>query len=174
MTNQYRKNLIQLVYEFIISCRNIEDIKRVAIIGSILSENAKPKDVDLLLTIPDNLELTGLAKISRTLQGKSGSLGGGADVFLANLNNEYIGRICIWKDCHFGARMSCDANNCGKRKYLHDDLNTITLKRELIDNPPLIIFPKIIRNVLIPTDIEEGLLKILNETQYKSPGESFG
>ena len=70
--------------------------------------------------------------------------------------------------------MSCDANNCGKRKYLHDDLNTITLKRELIDNPPLIIFPKIIRNVFIPTDIEEGLLKILNETQYKSPGESFG
>jgi len=162
MINQYRKNLIQLVYEFIISCKKIEAIQRIAIIGSLLSENEKPKDVDLLLTIPDDLELSGLARISRTLQGKSGSLGGGADVFLANLNNEYIGRICIWKDCRFGVRMRCDANNCGKRKYLHDDLNTITLKKELIDNPPLIIFPNIIRNVFIPLDVEEGLLKNIN------------
>lgn len=161
MINQYRAYLIQLVHEFILSCRKIEAVQRIAIIGSLLSEKAKPKDVDLLLTIPDDLELTQLAKISRTLQGKSGSLGGGADVFLVNINNEYIGRICIWKDCRFGVRMSCDADNCGKRKYLHDDLNTITLKKELIDNPPLIIFPNLIRNVIIPLDVEEGLLKYI-------------
>ncbi|MGE5805431.1 MAG: hypothetical protein ACM34M_06525 [Ignavibacteria bacterium] len=159
MINQYRENLIQLVLDFVIACRKIESIQRIAIIGSLLSEKKKPKDVDLLLNIPDDLELTKLAKISRTLQGKSGSIGGGADIFLANSNNEYIGRACIWKDCRFGARIRCDAINCGKRKYLHDDLNAITLKRELIDNPSLILFPSIIRNVPIPIDVEEGLLK---------------
>lgn len=162
MINQYRKNIIQLVYEFYISCIKINDVKRIALIGSIITNKEKPHDVDLLLTIPDDLDLNRLAKISRALQGKSSQIGGGADVFIANLSNEYLGRICIWKVCKFGVRMRCDADNCGKREYLHDDLNVIKLSKELIDNPPLILFPNIVRNVPIPLDVEEGLLnKIL-------------
>ena len=158
MINQYRENIIQLVYEFFVSCLKINSVKRIAIIGSILTQKEKPNDVDLLLTIPDDLELNRLAKFCRVLQGKSGQIGGGADVFVVNLNNKYLGRICIWKVCKFGVRMRCDADNCGKREYLHDDLSVIKLSKELIDNPPLILFPKIIRNVSIPLDVEEGLI----------------
>lgn len=158
MINQYRENIIQLVYEFYISCLKINDVKRIAVIGSIITNKEKPHDVDLLLTIPDELDLNRLAKISRVLQGKSGQIGGGADVFVANLNNEYLGRICIWKVCKFGVRMRCDADNCGKREYLHDDLSVVRLSKELIDSPPLILFPKIVRNVSIPLDVEEGLI----------------
>ncbi len=158
MIDQYRDNLIQLVYEFYISCLKINEVKRIALVGSILTQKEKPRDVDLLLTIPDDLDLTRLAKISRVLQGKSGQLGGGADVFVANLRNEYLGRICIWKVCKFGVRMRCDADNCGRREYLHDDLSVIKLPKELIDSPSLILFPKIVCNVIIPLDVEEGLI----------------
>lgn len=130
-------------------------------IGSLVSDKEKPKDIDILLNISDDLDLTYLAKISRRLQGKSGGLTGGADVFLANLKNDYLGRICIWKDCRFGARMSCDARNCGKRKYLHDDLDTIKLSEEIIKSPPLVLYPKLIKNKIIPSDIEELLLQKL-------------
>ena len=80
MINEYRQNLIKLVLEFILSCKNIESIQRIANIGSLISNKIKPKDVDLLLNISEDMDLTHLAKISRTLQGKSGGLIGGADV----------------------------------------------------------------------------------------------
>ncbi|MEW6005297.1 MAG: hypothetical protein AB1695_08285 [Stygiobacter sp.] len=159
MINQYRKNIIQLIYEFYISCIKINDVKRIALIGSITTNKQKPHDVDLLLTIPDDLDLTHLAKISRRLQGRSAQIGGGADIFLANLNNEYIGRICSWKICKFGVRLRCDADNCGKREYLHDDLSVVKLSKELIDFPPLILSSNIVQNSSIPLDLEEGLIK---------------
>lgn len=99
-----------------------------------------------------------MQKLAEFSQGKTAQIGGGADVFIANLNNEYLGRICIWKVCKYGARMRCDADNCGKRKYLHDDLSVIKLSEELVDSPPLILFPKIVYNVSIPLDVEKGLI----------------
>ncbi len=161
MINEYRQNIIKLVLDFILSCKEIEGVERISIIGSLISSKEKPKDVDLLVNISDDLDLTHLAKISRTLQGKSGGMTGGADVFLANSKNEYLGRICIWKDCKPRVRMSCDAQNCGKRKYLHDDLGVIKLSKDIIENPALILYPKLIYNFPIPQDIEEGIVKNL-------------
>ncbi len=159
MISEYRQNLIELVLDFVLSCKEINGVERIAIIGSLISIKAKPKDVDLLITISDDLDLTHLAKISRRLQGKSGGLTGGADIFLANRHNEYLGRICIWKDCRPGVRMSCDANNCGTRKYLHDDLAVIKISKELVENPPLILHPNLVRNNTVPEDVEEGLIR---------------
>jgi len=157
--NEYRKNLIDLTVDFLLSCRKLDGIYRIAMIGSLISDKERPKDVDLLITISDQLDLTRLAKISRRLQGKAGQLSSGADVFLTNTQNEYLGRTCIWKDCRFGARLSCDAQNCGKRKYLHDDLIDITLNKDIVENPSLVLCPKVIRNKAIPDDIENGIIK---------------
>ncbi|MFZ1289435.1 MAG: hypothetical protein WAR79_05065 [Melioribacteraceae bacterium] len=159
--NKYRENLIALVLDFMLSCMKINGVQRIAIIGSLISEKVKPKDVDLLVNISDELDLTHLAKISRRLIGKSGALSSGADIFLVNTQNEYLGRICLWKDCRPGVRLSCDAQNCGKRKYLHDDLETIKLRNDIIDNPSLIIFPNVIRNKPIPNDVENGIINRL-------------
>jgi len=159
MISEYRQNLIKLVLNFVISCKEIDGVDRISIIGSLISSKVKPKDVDLLITISDDLDLTHLAKISRRLQGKSGELTGGADIFLANKDNEYLGRICIWKDCRPGVRMSCDAENCGGRKYLHDDLGVIKISKEVIEGPSLILYPNLVRNAPVPEDVEEGLIK---------------
>lgn len=163
--NKYRENLIELVLEFLLKCMHIVGVQRIAIIGSLISDKLKPHDVDLLVNISEDLDLTHLAKISRRLMGKSGGLSSGADVFLANVRNEYLGRICLWKDCRPGVRLSCDAQNCGKRKYLHDDLGTINLNKDIIENPSLIVFPNLIRNVSIPEDVENGIIdKISNKS----------
>lgn len=161
MISEYRQSLIELVLDFVLSCKKIEGVGRISIIGSLISSKVKPKDVDLLITISDDLDLTHLAKISRRLQGKSGGLTGGADIFLANKDNEYLGRICIWKDCRPGVRMSCDAENCGRRKYLHDDLGVIKISREVVERPPLILYPNLVRNTSVPEDVEERLIKKL-------------
>ena len=158
MNNEYRKQLIELVKEFVLSAREINGVNKISMIGSLLTDKVKPKDADILCCIEDNLELKYLAKLGRRLQGKAGSIGSGADIFLSNNDNEYLGRICIWKDCRPGVRQSCDAQNCGKREYLHDDLQVIKLTRELVANPPLVLYPEIIRNIKLPEDLEEILL----------------
>lgn len=163
MISEYRKQLVELVKDFFLSAKEVRGLNQISIIGSLLTNKIKPKDVDILCCIEDTLELKYLAKISRRLQGKAGSIGGGADIFLTNNNNEYIGRICIWKECRFGIRQSCDAQNCGKREYLHDDIQVIKLAKELIENPPLIIHPKVIRNIEIPEDVEEILLSEISQ-----------
>lgn len=159
MISEYRSNLLRLVLEFIQSTYKINGVLRIALIGSLMTNKKNPKDADLLITITDNLDLTQLAKRGRRLQGKASSISSGADIFLLNEKMDYIGRICHWKECRPGVRMSCDALNCGKREYLHDDLQVINLSKNLVVNPPLIIFPDLVKNADIPVDVEEEIIK---------------
>ena len=114
-----------------------------------------------MVNITDDTDLSPLAKITRQLNGRVQGFNHNAEVFLSDTEFKYIGRICHWKDCRPGIRMSCDALHCGKRKYLHDDLNTIALSKELIMKPPVELWPKIIRRVTVPLDVEEILLSKL-------------
>lgn len=140
------------------SAKELSGIIQISLIGSLTTDKIKPKDADLLCIIEDNLDLQDLARISRRLQGKACSISSGADIFLANIQCEYIGRVCIWKTCKSGIRMRCDALNCGKREFLHDDLPALNLPKKLVENPPLIIYPSIVRNIKVPLDVEEILL----------------
>ena len=88
--NNYRDRLIVLVFEFLKECIKINGISRISIIGSLATIKEHPKDADILLNIADDLELKYLAKISRRLQGKTGELNSGADIFVADLNNKYL------------------------------------------------------------------------------------
>jgi hypothetical protein len=54
--------------------------------------------------------------------------------------------------------MSCDALHCGQRHYLHDDLEAITLSKDLIAAPPLELWPEIVARVPIPEDVEQVLI----------------
>ena len=83
----------------------------------------------------------------------------GADIFLADAQGRYIGRTCSWKTCGPGIRRSCDALNCGKRHYLHDDLKTVTLSQETV-RTALELWPSLERRVGLPDDLEK-LLKQL-------------
>ncbi len=146
------------VLAFVQAAQQLPGISRIALIGSLTTQKADPKDADLLLTVTDDTELASLARLSRRLQGHAQTMNRGAEVFLADPNNHYLGRVCHWKICAPGIRMRCDALHCGRREYLHDDLKAIQLKSSLIIAPPLELWPQIVARVPIPPDIEQDLL----------------
>jgi hypothetical protein len=123
-------------------------------VGSIVTAKPNPKDVDVLVVVADTADLTQLATHARRLQGHAQSLNRGADVFLANERGDYIGRTCRWKDCRPGIRQSCDAQQCGRRPHLHDDLDTLTLSRSVITTPPVTLWPVVERRGQLAPDLE--------------------
>ena len=124
-------------------------MKRIALIGSLTTPEPSPKDVDLLVTVTDDMDLAPLAKAARQLNGRAMQTGRsrGGDVFLADVGGNYLGRTCLWKECGPGIRQSCDALHCGQRHYLHDDLRAIKLQPALIQAPPIELWPAVVARV---------------------------
>ena len=143
----------------------LSGVLRIALIGSLTTAEPDPKDVDLLVTVSDDADLEPLAKLGRKLQGHAQQLNRGGEVFLADPQNNYLGRTCPWKQCGPGIRLSCDALHCGQRHYLHDDLKTIRLAKKIVAAPPIELWPQVVARVSIPADVEQGLIAPLRETQ---------
>ncbi len=166
-----RPSLIQLAGAFAQEAVRVAGVTRVALVGSITTTKPDPKDVDLLVTVEDTADLAPLAVIGRRLKGKTGSLGSGADIFLANPRGKYIGRVCEWKDCRPGVRIRCDALHCGRRHYLHDDLRAICLSSELVRSPPVILWPEPRWTEPVPPDLLPLRESFPTPSSRRNPGE---
>lgn len=157
-SEEVRGSLIAYTAEFVARAGRLGGVRRVALLGSLATRKAHPKDVDLLVGIEDDADLAPLATIARRLQGRAQGLNSTADVFLANPRGEYLGRSCVWRDCRAGARARCAALHCGRRPHLHDDLQIVRLASELIAGPPAELWPLVVRRVSMPADVEQQLL----------------
>jgi hypothetical protein len=155
--------LIEEVRVFVSKASQLAGVTRVALIGSLSTNEPEPKDADLLVTITDKADLAPLAKLGRKLQGHTQSFGRGGEVFLADLQGNYLGRTCPWKRCGPGIRASCDALHCGQRLYLHDDFEDIRLNKDLIAAPPIELWPEVVTRVPVPEDIELNLIALLRQ-----------
>jgi hypothetical protein len=155
-----RAQLLAATLLFVQSASRLPGVERIALIGSLATPEPAPKDVDLLVSVTDNMDLAPLAKAARQLNGRAMQTGQSraGDVFLADVNGKYLGRACLWKECGPGIRQSCDALHCGQRHYLHDDLRAITLDTAVIQAPPIELWPAIVARVEVPADVEEILL----------------
>jgi predicted nucleotidyltransferase len=151
----HRKELLDGLRRFVVSVRQMSGVQRIAILGSIVTTKPDPKDIDVLVVVADDADLAPLAMCARRLQGHAQSFNRGADVFLADQRGTYIGRTCHWKDCRPGVRRSCDALHCGRRPYLHDDLDAITLNSTLVHAPPVTVWPYVERRGQLPADVDE-------------------
>jgi predicted nucleotidyltransferase len=151
----HRQLLLDRLRRFVVSVRQIAGVQRIAVLGSIVTTKPDPKDIDVLVVVADDADLTPLATCSRRLQGHAQSFNRGADVFLADERGTYIGRTCHWKDCRPGVRRSCDALHCGRRPYLHDDLEAIRLNSRLVLSPPVTLWPYVERRGQLPPDVDE-------------------
>ena len=158
-----RADLLRAVLAFVKDARHLPGVRRIALLGSLATPKAIPKDVDLLVEVADDIPLDGLARLKRRLLGKTMQTGDGcgADVFLCNPQGEYIGRICSWKTCTPGIRTSCQAQHCGRRTYLSDDLQNVHLDAALVAEAPLDLWPEIITRAEIPEDVREELVRLL-------------
>jgi hypothetical protein len=151
--------LLSEVLRFVKFAHTCQGVRRVAVIGSLARNKDDPKDADVLVTVQDNADLAPLAAAGRRLKGRAQSKNRGADIFLADPSGNYIGRTCHWRDCHPGVRASCDARHCGRRQFLHDDLDDVTLDAAIINAPPLELWPNIVRRIELPKDVEEQLVQ---------------
>jgi len=153
-----RERFIAELLAFVRGASRLPGVTRIALLGSLTTDEPEPEDGDVLVTVTNEADLAPLAKLARQLRGHLQQINWGADVFLADPAGNYLGRTCPWKRCAPGIRLRCDALHCGRRPYLHDDLNAIRLDKALIARPPITLWPHIIARVPVPEDVEHGLL----------------
>ncbi len=156
-----RRHLLVAVRAFMRSARDCLGVRRLALVGSLTTTKAVPSDADVLVTVDDAVDLQQLALAGRRLKGAAQNINLGADIFLADESGRYLGRICHYRECH--PRALCQAQHCGRRDHLNDDLHVVTLSRELIAAPPVDLWPSVVRRVSVPADVEELLLAELEQ-----------
>ena len=152
------------------AAKNCNGVLQIALIGSLTTGKAIPRDTDLLVRIEHPADLAPLALIGRRLQGSLQSHKLGADIFLANSDGAYIGRICPYRECR--PRVACRAEHCGRHPYLNDDLHIVTLSDELISSPPVELWPRVVRNCRVPEDVELLLIDKVDEARLRA-GKNF-
>jgi hypothetical protein len=124
-----------------------------------MTQKASPKDADVLVTVNPDSSLDRLAKAGRVLKGFAQTRNSGADIFLSNLDGQYIGRTCHWRDCRPGIRVACRAQHCGRREFLNDDLQDVNLSSSLVAAPPIALWPSVVRRIALPVDVDDVLLE---------------
>lgn len=152
-----RSFLLSEVRRFVHNASQIPGVIRIALIGSLLTNKPSPKDADLLVTIDSEIDMDSLAAAGRRLEGMCQSRSSGADIFLCDSEGEYLGRTCSWKQCH--PRMACLGTQCGTGVRIRNDFDVIRLDTELILQPPLELWPTIVRRGEIPRDVERVLIE---------------
>jgi hypothetical protein len=156
-----RPLLLAAVLTFVKAAAGIAGVQRIALIGSLTTDKGVPHDADVLVTIDADMDLAPLARLSRGLKGRCQHINLGADIFLADSADRYLGRICGYRECF--RRVLCRAENCGLRQHLNDDLHVITLSPDLIAAPAVELWPRVLRRVHLPSDVEAVLLHDLEQ-----------
>jgi hypothetical protein len=158
-----RRALLLAVHSFVRPASTCPGVMRIALMGSLATSKAIPKDADVLVTINDTMDLGELARAGRRLKGTAQTINLGADIFLADEDGRYLGRICHYRECH--PRVACLAQHCGLREHLNDDFHVVTLSKELLAAPPVDLWPNVIRRFMVPPDVEALLLTELERVQ---------
>ena len=63
----HREQLLEGLRRFVVSARQIGGVRRIAVLGSIVTTKPDPKDIDVLVAVADDADLTPLATCSRRL-----------------------------------------------------------------------------------------------------------
>jgi len=153
---EVRGTLLALTLEFVRAARVVRGVTRIAMLGSLVTDKARPKDSDLLVSVAEDVDWAPLARLSRRLQGRAQGINSTADVFLAAVGDVYVGRVCRYRECH--PRIRCRARHCGRWPHLNDDLDVVALAPDLLRTPPLVLHPAIEATVPLPADVESLLL----------------
>ncbi|CAN7518822.1 hypothetical protein LJR225_003733 [Phenylobacterium sp. LjRoot225] len=154
-----REVLLSETLAFVRAASECVGVRRISLLGSLATLKPAPKDTDVLVLLDEGLDLAELAPIGRRLKGRCNAINLAADVFLAEGEGRYIGRICRYRECR--PRTMCEAHHCGlrgQRVHLNDDLHLVTLAPALVAAPPFDLWPTVVRRAKAPVDVEALLL----------------
>jgi predicted nucleotidyltransferase len=70
----HRQQLLDGLRRFVASVRPIAGIRRIAVLGSIVTTKPDPKDIDVLVVVADDADLAQLATCARALAGARAEL----------------------------------------------------------------------------------------------------
>lgn len=156
-----RERLLAHILWFVPAVAKVPGVRWIGLLGSMLTYKKNPKDIDFVVMVEDDADLEPLARLGRRVKGRAQQINRGADIFLVNLERRYIGRTCSWKQCGFGVRRSCDALNCGRRHYLHDDMKSVRLSEEAITGV-FELWPRIEVSAGLPEDVRDVVEQLSN------------
>lgn len=83
-----RKSLLQGMLRFTVAVSGLPGVLKVALVGSLVTQKALPKDAEVLVTVNPDASLDRVAKARRKLKGFAQTRNSGADVFLSNLDGQ--------------------------------------------------------------------------------------
>ena len=150
-----REHLLLAVRKFVEAASALDGVERISLLGSLATEKQDPKDADVMVMIRKGVNLQLLASIGRKLKGAAQTRNAGADIFLCTTDGEYLGRTCSYRQCHI--RVACRGMQCGRGTFLCDDLEEITLKKGIILEPPVDLWPEVVKRSKQPEDVESLL-----------------
>ncbi len=151
-----RGHLLSAVLAFVRAAQATPGVRRIALLGSLATDKPVPKDADVLVTIDATMDLDPLARFGRRLKGTAQTINLGADIFLADEADRYMGRISHYRECHL--RVACRALHCGLRQHLNDDLQIVTLSPALVSAPPIDLWPSVVARCAVPADTQALLV----------------
>ncbi|MEZ5308278.1 MAG: hypothetical protein R2684_14125 [Pyrinomonadaceae bacterium] len=136
-----REYLLLGVKKFVEEASKLEGVRRIALVGSLTTYKSEPKDADVLVTVDDDVDMKTLATLGRRLKNCL-PISSGADIFLSNERNEYLGRTCRFRECSDHHR--CEGFLCyqGKANWIQDDFQNVKLPEKLIVDPPVVLWPE--------------------------------
>lgn len=154
-----RLRMLNVVKDFLPAIKKTSGVEFVGLIGSLTRDSPNPKDIDLVVCVTPSDDLSPLATIFRKISSRMLQIGKGADMFLYDTETgKYLGRICSHKECAPGIRR-CEADHCGMRPYLKDDLSILQLQPFTRKKVPVELHPTLSYNPPeVPDDLNEILL----------------
>jgi predicted nucleotidyltransferase len=66
----HRQQLLEALRRFVAAAGQIAGVRRIAVLGSIVTTKPNPKDIDVLVVVADDADLAPLAACARRLQGQ--------------------------------------------------------------------------------------------------------
>lgn len=157
-----RPHLLRAVLAFVQSARSTPGVRRIALLGSLATNKPVPKYADVLVTIDATIDLDLLARLGRRLKGTAQTINLGADVFLANEADRYMGASATTASATHAWPAARSA------AHLNDDLQIVTLTPALVSAPPIDLWPRMVARCAVPVDTQALLVAKLQEDEVPS------
>ena len=148
-----RSALLKAAEWFLANIAKHDNVEKVAFCGSICTEKEHPKDIDVLVYLKSDADISRIAELKRKFEGRIARNSMGADVFLIE-NGKYIGRACRYKEPWVRVICAQEKLCCADRLHLCDTTGAFTLKQELVDNPPVVVLPEFSPMIQVPEDLK--------------------